>query len=581
MAIRFRRRGGGDARGRSLPCRSSTALGSNLWLLAALLFYAGIGFPATASAATTPLLGSLAQLSGPYGCYSERGTEGCATGVGLRGAAAVAVSPDGRDVYVAANNSSSVATFRRGTRTGLLLARGCLSAGGLDGCRRARGLRGAFSIAISPDGRNLYVAALRGVATFARDPTTGELTQLAGLLGCVNQDGREGCARGPALANAAALEVSPDGRNVYVAAVVSNAVAVFARDQGTGAISQLAGADACVSQGGTEGCAPGRALGGAFSVDVSPDGRHAYVAALNSNAVAVLRRNPGDGALKQPGGTDACTSLGGTEGCAGGRGLEAPNDVAVSGDGRDVYVASSGSGAVVALARDPVGGNLLQAAGVLGCTSQQGTEGCSTGRALGGAFSIAMSPDDDNAYAVSSSAVIAFFRNRRTGSLTQFPDPEICTSQGGTENCGTGRALREPSAVALSPDGDNVYVASYRSNAVALFARNPQDLLLRIRVRGVPRRCVKRSFRARVAVASTLPLHRLRVYLDRRRLGTRRGTRRLTVRVRAGRLRRGRHRLRFDARDVAGNLRRRSVRFRRCGAERPQSAGSYRSSLVR
>jgi hypothetical protein len=86
----------------------------------------------------------------------------------------------------------------------------------------------------------------------------------------------------------------------------------------------------------------------------------------------------------------------------------------------------------------------------------------------------------------------------------------------------------------------------------------------RIRVTGVPRRrCVARAFSARVRVADASPLRRVRVRLDGRLLRRTRATR-FEVRVRAGRLRAGRHRLSVVARDAVGNRARRTVRFRRC-----------------
>jgi DNA-binding beta-propeller fold protein YncE len=525
---------------------------------AALL--AAIAGPAQAN----PNFGSLTQLSGPFGCTSDGGTEGCATGRALRGAASVAVSPDGRNVYAAANNNGSVVVFRRDRRSGVIVQRGCLSAGLVAGCTRARGLSGAFSLTVSSDGRNVYVATFRGVAVFARATAGGALRQLPGGDGCVSQDGLEGCAPGRGLTSPAGVTLSPDGRNVYVASTGSSAVAVFSRDTGTGALHEIPGPEGCVSQGGAEGCIPARGLGGAFSVAVSPNGRHAYVAALNSNALSVFERDPDDGAIIQLPGTDACVSKGGAEGCAAGRGLSGPNGVAVSLDGRSVYVASSGSGAVAAFARDPELGTVVQLPGAIGCISQRGTDGCAGGRALTGAFAVTMSLDDVNAYAASTTAVVQLVRTRRTGVLSQLADSDVCTSQGGTENCLTGRALREASGVALSPDGKSAYVASYQSNAVATFARNPQDPRMRIRVRGLPRRCARHAFRARVSVGSTLPMARLRLFLNRRALGTRRGTRKVTIRILPRRLRRGRNRLRVDARDVGGNLGRRKLQLRRC-----------------
>ena len=87
--------------------------------------------------------------------------------------------------------------------------------------------------------------------------------------------------------------MSPDGRNAYVAASASNALAVFARDAVSGALRQLAGKAGCISETGTGGaCRDGTGLWGASAVALSPDGRYAYAPGFFSSAVAVLRRSP-------------------------------------------------------------------------------------------------------------------------------------------------------------------------------------------------------------------------------------------------------------------------------------------------
>lgn len=67
------------------------------------------------------------------GCLSDTGDDGrigtegfCADGDALAGAADLAVSADGRFVYIASNASNGVAWLERNPETGALSPRGCL-----------------------------------------------------------------------------------------------------------------------------------------------------------------------------------------------------------------------------------------------------------------------------------------------------------------------------------------------------------------------------------------------------------------------------------------------------------------------
>ena len=71
---------------------------------------------------------------------------------------------------------------------------------------------------------------------------TGDLTQPAGTAGCISETGAGTCADGHALSSAYGVAVSPDGKSVYVASYSSNAVARLNRNPTTGAITQPAGA---------------------------------------------------------------------------------------------------------------------------------------------------------------------------------------------------------------------------------------------------------------------------------------------------------------------------------------------------
>ncbi len=256
-------------------------------------------------------------------------------------------------------------------------------------CSPGKALNGAESVTVSPDGQSAYVASFvsDAVAVFDRAPD-GTLTQKPGRAGCISDTGADGCADGRGLDGAVSVTVSPDGRSAYVASQVSDAVAVFHR-AADGTLAQKPGTAGCISDDGFGGCADGRAIGVAFSVTVSPDGRSAYVASL-LGAVAVFDRAP-NGTLTQKPGLTGCISDTGAGPCRDGRALDSAASVTVSPDGRSAYVASLISDAVAVFDRAP-DGTLTQKPGLTGCISNTGAGPCADGTTLDGAASVTVSP---------------------------------------------------------------------------------------------------------------------------------------------------------------------------------------------
>jgi DNA-binding beta-propeller fold protein YncE len=418
----------------------------------------------------------LTQKPGAAGCISEGGSGGCRPGIGLESAIGVATSPDGNNVYVASRDSDSVSIFKRspdGALEQLPGAAGCISRDGEGGCQPGIGLHRAGSVAVSADGKNVYVASTfsSAVAVFNRDPD-GTLEQPPGAAGCIAGRNSEGCQPGIGLNFLFAISLSPDGKNAYVASAGSAAVTILNRNP-DGTLGQPLGTDACVSMGDAA-CQPGIGLVQASGVAASPDGRNVYVASAISDAVAIFNRND-DGTLEQLPGTAGCISSEGGGCQPTGIGLDGANSVAVSADGNSVYVASALSDAVAIFSRGP-NGTLEQLPGAAGCISQGGGGGCRSGIGLDGAGNVATSADGRNVYVTSfGSDAVAIFSRNPDGTLEQLPGAAGCISQGGGGGCRPGIGLDAANGVATSPDGKSVYVASLGSDegsgAVAIFDR--------------------------------------------------------------------------------------------------------------
>jgi 6-phosphogluconolactonase (cycloisomerase 2 family) len=429
--------------------------------------------PPLAAAAPAP---GLQPLPGRLGCVSQGGgADGCRAGRALRVASWVTVSADGRNVYVGAQTSNAVDVLARDGRTGALAQlpgrAGCVAAGGAEGCAPGRVLVSARPVTVSPDGRNVYAGTIFGLAAFARNRATGALRQLAGSAGCVVDAAREGCAAGRRLAAARALAVSRDGRFVYVAGGVSDAVSVFARVSGTGALRQLPGGRGCVGEPASRGCARGRGLRVARNVTLSPDERFVYVTAAGSEAVAAFARSSRTGALRQLRGRAGCLQPRGGDGCGRARALANAHELALSADGRFAYVASTGSNGVAILRRSPVTGALSPVPGRGGCVEEGGgADGCARGRALRGAHSVALSRDGRLLYVAgnASDAIAVFARDPASGALRQLAGVRGCV--GAPSGCTPARGLRGVHQLAVSPTGRDVYAASEVGNAVVTLA---------------------------------------------------------------------------------------------------------------
>jgi DNA-binding beta-propeller fold protein YncE len=347
-----------------------------------------------------------------------------------------------------------------------LVYKDCIANKGADGCTQPAhdSLRGALGVAVSPDDRSVYVASILGnsVSRFKRS-TSGALR----YAGCIASKPDNGCSSLPKylMWGAADIAISPDGSSLYVASFIGSTIEIFDRSP-SGALTYRG----CFENGGSYGCMEPshRTLDGVGDVAVSPDGKSVYATSEPfGNSITTFKRSP-DGSLTDAG----CFSNRGAHGCRrpAHNSLDFIGDVAVSPDGKSVYVTSGDS---LTRFKRGVTGALTYA----GCYARHGAHGCRKLRhgPLLGAGAVTVSPDGKSVYAVGLHDTLMRFKRQPAGAL-QFRG---CIQDRGHAGCRRPRhrSLRGLSDVTVSPDAKSVYAASGRSNSLTRFRRSASGAL--------------------------------------------------------------------------------------------------------
>lgn len=462
-----------------------------LWIAAAAA--AGVvaaGFLLAEAGAGSPAAGSLT----PKGCIDDpdldEGPDNCAKNAdGLDGTSLVAVSSDGKSVYAVSESEAAIVSFKRNRRTGALTPKGCINdpdAVDLAACtKHAAGLSGAGSIAISRDGKSVYVASEsdHAIARFKRNRRNGALT----AKGCFedNDSGGGDCTKSAnGLAAATSVVVSRDGKSVYAASELDDAVVRFKRNLRNGALT----AKGCVDDDdfgtdpnqGEDTCAQSTdGLDQTGALAISDDGKSLY-ATGEQGTIVRFNRKP-NGALTPKGCIDD-NDLVAPDDCAKHtNGLETAEGLTVSGDGKSVYVVSGDDDAIVRFDRKRSGA--LRPKGCIddndfGSDPEQGADTCANSTsAMNESTGVAVSADGDWVYvATGEDDAIVRFKRAAGGALT----PKGCIDDNdfgtdplqGEDNCAdSANGLAKLTSIAITPDGKSVYAVSENDGAIARFRR--------------------------------------------------------------------------------------------------------------
>ncbi len=264
--------------------------------------------------------------------------------------------------------------------------------------------------------------------------------------------------------------VSPDGKNVYFASLF-NSVTEFSRDPSTGALTYMG----CLSASGVGGgCTqvPNSGMNQPAGVVVSPDGNDVYVIGQSDHAVVELSRNPSTGELTWQ---HCIGEAGGTCINTAGVGLDTPYGITISSDGKNVYVSSNGNGGELASFDRAADGTLTQTEPPNDCVSgaPSGCGGPNNASGLANAVGVAVSPDGNNIYVeaggTGAPGDIAEFS--RTANGPSFAFSELgCV--GTTSPCTGGGAIDGTEDMAISPDGKFAYVNSFANGSVVELSRD-------------------------------------------------------------------------------------------------------------
>lgn len=283
----------------------------------------------------------------------------------------------------------------------------------------------------------MFQESSRNTPRSRRSHVTWLIPCLLLVSGCGGDDGGEGGAGG--LGGIGGERTT--GAIVYVTNSGSNSVSGYTVTAATGGLAAIAGS-------------PFPDVPTPSAIAVSPNGLFAYVANSQTNKVTAFRVGTNGSLLFGDSSTSNSNpvSVGTT-----------PRALAISGDSQFLYVANSGS--------DDVTVFKIGAAGVLTLVSQAEGRSKPVGAGVSSPIALSITPNGRFLYvATSTSSMVTAFQVDTSGVLTLVPPAGPGTNP--ISSGGTGLT-----ALALSPNGQFLYVSNGASNNVTMFRVETSGLL--------------------------------------------------------------------------------------------------------
>ena len=270
------------------------------------------------------------------------------------------------------------------------------------------------------------------------------------------------------------------------------------------------GTNACAEIADATSTGTNSGLDNLFGVAVSPDGTSLYALSHLDDAIARFSRDPSTGAVTYQGcisgrtETTVCSQLSHAKSNGADSGFDEPYGIAISPDGSSVYVAAQEDDSIAIFSRNTSTGALTYEDCITGevasaPTADGGNDSCGAAvpnAATNGANTgidkvrnLAIDPNGESLYATSGQDDSLYIFS--LDSVSGAPQPVECLTaetqtgpagDGGSDACGalpptaasfgTNTGFDNPQAVAVSPDGANVYVGSGNDASITTFTRS-------------------------------------------------------------------------------------------------------------